>query len=72
MKFARELREPAFAPRRVVASNEPLTIANRILAMTQEQFSAEFKGSAMKRAKLRGLKRNAAVVLANMRETASR
>ena len=34
--------------------------------MTQEEFSATFKGSPMKRAKLRGLKRNAAVVLGNV------
>ena len=35
--------------------------------MTQEVFSAAFKGSLMTRAKLRGLKRNAAVVLGNVR-----
>ena len=34
--------------------------------MTQEDFSAAFKNSPMKRAKLRGLKRNAAVVLGNV------
>jgi len=34
--------------------------------MTQEEFSAAFKDSPMKRAKLRGLKRNASVVLDNM------
>jgi epoxyqueuosine reductase len=34
--------------------------------MTQEEFSAAFNGSPMKRAKLRGLKRNAAVVLGNL------
>ena len=34
--------------------------------MSQEEFSREFKGSPMKRAKLRGLKRNAAVVLGNV------
>jgi epoxyqueuosine reductase len=34
--------------------------------MTQEEFSRAFKGSPMKRAKLRGLKRNAAVVLGNV------
>ena len=34
-----------------------------ILAMSDEEFRAAFKGSPMKRAKLRGLKRNAAVVL---------
>jgi epoxyqueuosine reductase len=33
--------------------------------MRQREFSAAFKGSPMKRAKLRGLKRNAAVVLGN-------
>jgi epoxyqueuosine reductase len=34
--------------------------------MTQPEFSAAFRGSPMKRAKLRGLKRNAAVVLGNV------
>ena len=34
--------------------------------MTQEEFSRAFRGSPMKRAKLRGLKRNAAVVLGNV------
>ncbi len=34
--------------------------------MTQEEFSQAFKGSPMKRAKLRGLKRNVAVVLGNV------
>jgi len=34
--------------------------------MPQEDFSAAFKGSPMKRAKLRGLQRNAAVLLGNV------
>ena len=34
--------------------------------MTQAEFSRAFKGSPMKRAKLRGLKRNSAVVLGNV------
>ena len=34
--------------------------------MTQEEFSAALKHSPMKRAKLRGLKRNAAAVLGNV------
>jgi epoxyqueuosine reductase len=34
--------------------------------MTQPEFSAAFKGSPVKRAKRRGLKRNAAVVLGNV------
>jgi epoxyqueuosine reductase len=33
--------------------------------MSQEEFSASFRKSPMKRARLRGLKRNAAVVLGN-------
>jgi epoxyqueuosine reductase QueG len=63
--FARELKEPAFAPREVLAGKDARTFARDLLAMTQENFSAAFKGSPMKRAKLRGLKRNAAVVLGN-------
>ena len=34
--------------------------------MTQEEFSRAFKGSPIGRAKLRGLERNAAVVLGNV------
>ena len=66
MKFARELKEPAFAPREVLAGTDARTLARELLAMTQEKFSAFFKGSPMKRAKLRGLKRNAAIVLGNI------
>ncbi len=42
------------------------TVARDILQMTQEDFSHAYKGSPMKRAKLRGLERNAAVVLGNV------
>jgi epoxyqueuosine reductase len=42
------------------------TLAREILSMDDEAFRASFKGSPMKRAKLRGLKRNAAVVLGNV------
>lgn len=42
------------------------TLARELLAMTQEDLSSAFKHSPMKRAKLRGLKRNAAVVLGNV------
>ena len=45
---------------------EPAFAARELLGMTQEEFSAALKGSPMKRAKLRGLKRNAAVVLGNV------
>ena len=41
-------------------------LAREFLSMSQAEFSARFKGSAMKRAKRRGLARNAAVVLGNV------
>ena len=66
MSFARELKEPAFSPRGALAGNDARTLARELLTMTQEEFSVAFKGSPMKRAKLRGLKRNAAVVLGNV------
>jgi epoxyqueuosine reductase len=37
-----------------------------MIALTDERYRSAFKGSAMKRAKLRGLRRNAAVVLGNV------
>ena len=40
-------------------------LAADLLAMSEEEFRIALKGSPMKRAKLRGLKRNAAVVLEN-------
>jgi epoxyqueuosine reductase len=61
-KFAQTLKEPAFAPREVMAGKDACTLARDILGMGDEQFRAAFKGSPMKRAKLRGLKRNAGVV----------
>ena len=66
VKFAQALKVPEFAPRAVLADKDAQTLSNDLLAMTQEKFSAAFKGSPMKRAKLRGLKRNAAVVLGNV------
>ena len=66
VKFAQELREPAFAAREALAGKDARTLARDLLQLTQEEFSAAFKGSPMKRAKLRGLKRNAAVVLGNV------
>ena len=66
-KFARALpRGSPFAPRKALAGKDARTLARELLAMTQEEFSENFRGSPMKRAKLRGLKRNAAVVLGNV------
>jgi epoxyqueuosine reductase len=64
-KFSRPLREDAFRPRGAIADKHALTMAREILAMDDEAFRNAFRGSPMKRAKLRGLKRNAAVVLGN-------
>lgn len=65
-KFALPLRERSFRPREVIAGKDARTLAHEILAMNDEEFRAAFKGSPMKRAKLRGLKRNAAVVIGNI------
>ena len=65
-KFARTLPAGSpFAPRAFIAGKDARTLAREVLTMTQDEFSAAFKGSPMKRAKLRGLQRNAAVVLGN-------
>ena len=66
IEFAQELKEQAFAPREMIARKDARTLARGILAMSQEEFSAAFSHSPMKRAKLRGLTRNAAVVLGNV------
>jgi epoxyqueuosine reductase len=65
IRFARELGGPAFASREAFERKDARTLARELLAMTQTEFSTAFKNSPMKRAKLRGLKRNAAVVLGN-------
>lgn len=70
-KFSRALNVLAFATRPVLAGKDATTLATELLAMSQSEFSAAFGGSPMKRAKLRGLKRNAAVVLGNRGSTAT-
>ena len=44
VRFAEELNEPAFTPREVFAGRDARTLARDILQMTQEEFSAAFKG----------------------------
>lgn len=63
-KFGVALREEAFRPRAAIDGKDAPTLAQDLLAMSDEEFRIAFKGSPMKRAKLSGLKRNAAVVLA--------
>ena len=65
VKFARELREPAFAARAAIHGKNAETLARDLLAMGDEEFRSAFRRSPMKRAKRRGLVRNAAVVLGN-------
>jgi epoxyqueuosine reductase len=67
VRFSRELLgESPFEPRGALGGKDARTVARELLAMTQDEFAAAFKRSPMKRAKLRGLKRNAAVVLGNV------
>ena len=66
-RFARENRVPEFTPRDFLTNKNARELSQDLLTMSPEEFSAAFKGSPMKRAKLRGLKRNAAVVLGNIR-----
>ena len=66
IKFAQDLKEQAFAPREMIARKDAHTLAQVLLAMNDDDFRAAFRRSPMKRAKLRGLKRNAAVVLGNI------
>ena len=63
-KFAREVREPSFQPRAAIAGKDAKSLATEILAMSEDEFRAAFKGSAIKRAKLAGLRRNARILCA--------
>ncbi|MBC7564114.1 MAG: hypothetical protein H7305_14500 [Gemmatimonadaceae bacterium] len=65
-KFSVELADDSpFRAREFIAGKDAVTLATDILVLDQEQFSAAFRKSPMKRAKLAGLRRNAAVVLEN-------
>ncbi len=66
VKFAQELKEPALAARALIGAGDARSIATEVLAMDDEAFRAAFRGSPVKRAKRRGLARNAAVVLGNI------
>src|SRR5829696_4526062 len=58
--------ESPMQPRAAIAGKDARLLARALLALSQAEFSVAFKNSPMKRAKLRGLKRNAAVVLGNV------
>jgi len=70
VKFSQALAVGSpFAAREFIVGKDAVTLATDILALDQEAFSAAFRKSPMKRAKLRGLQRNAAVVLGNVGTT---
>jgi epoxyqueuosine reductase len=67
VRFARELPEGSpFAAREALAGRDARQLARELFGMSQDEFGAAFRGSPMNRAKLRGLKRDAAVVLGNV------
>ena len=69
MNFSQALAEDSpFRARESIAGKDSLTLAHDIEALDQEAFSAAFRQSPMKRAKLAGLRRNATVVLINETE----
>jgi len=59
-----------FAAREFIAKKDAVTLASDILALDPDAFSAAFRKSPMKRAKLAGLRRTAAVVLTNKQTAA--
>ena len=61
--------ESPYAAREALGGKDAGQLARDLIGMTQEEFSRTFSRSWMKRAKLRGLTRNAAVVLANVGTT---
>lgn len=66
VKFAKELPDDSpYAPRPAIARRDAHTLAREILAMSPDEVAIAFRESPMKRAKLAGLQRNAAVVLGN-------
>jgi epoxyqueuosine reductase len=66
VSFSTALREPAFAARPGLDSPDARALSRELLVMSADRFTARFKNSAIKRAKRRGLARNAAVVLGNV------
>ena len=66
VRFAQALPEgSAYAARGSLGGRDSRALAREWLAMSPAEFSTAFRRSPMKRAKLRGLKRNAAIALGN-------
>lgn len=69
VRFSQEIREETFRPRELFVGNDTRSAAREILLMDDDSFRENFRGSPMKRAKRRGLARNAAVALGNVGTT---
>jgi epoxyqueuosine reductase len=61
VRFSRNVRVPDLAPAGHVGDADPVGL----LQLSDDQFRARFRGTAMTRAKRRGLARNAAIALGN-------
>ncbi|MBC7563563.1 MAG: hypothetical protein H7305_11695 [Gemmatimonadaceae bacterium] len=67
MKFSQALAgDSPFRAREFIAGKDAVSLATDILALDQDAINAAFRKSPMKRAKVAGLQRNAAVVLTNV------
>jgi epoxyqueuosine reductase len=66
VKFAHPEGDAALAARAPIAGRDATDLADWLLALDEPTYREEFRGSAMKRAKLDGLQRNAAIVRANL------
>lgn len=64
-RFQVQTEETSFEPR----DGSTVADLNTILSLTQDEYAERFRGSAIKRAKLNGLKRNARALLKNRRIT---
>jgi epoxyqueuosine reductase len=64
VRFSRELNEESFKTRAILRG-DARSVARALLSLDDDSFRTVFRGSPMKRAKLRGLKRNAAIALGN-------
>ncbi len=60
-------REPAFVPRPELEAADPI----ELLGLSEEEFRRRFRGTALMRAKRRGVLRNAALVLGNRGDPAA-
>ena len=67
LKFSQALAEDSpFRARELIAETDAVTLSSDMFALDQHALSAVFRKSPMKRAKLRGLQQNAAVVITNV------